>query len=184
MFYFLKQFLFHPSTCVGFTSYTTCSTSPFVSAMCLMFSLFHTVFSEEHCNLLCSGTDCRVTAPTYTLQSGVWGSSGRVSSAGVREDDHVAEKDRRNTAVSYCRFPSLHTCIIQFNIFPFYGPKYSWMIRSSGRTCSKLGESVETCFLRRVFRPELFSSPSSALIRSISPRGRTPAYCVMLHHHR
>lgn len=55
VYYFLKRFLFYPSTCVGFTSHTTCSTSLFVSAAIffffLMFPLSSTQIStKEYCN--------------------------------------------------------------------------------------------------------------------------------------
>ena len=68
VYYFLKQFFFYPSTCVPPTQ--PAQPGCFVSAMCLMFSLFHTVFTEENCNLVRSGMDSSVTAPTYKLKSG------------------------------------------------------------------------------------------------------------------
>lgn len=47
------------------------------------------------------------------------------------------KKDKK-FSVSSCTFQSLYTCIIQFNIFPFYDSKYSWMIKAQGELAQKL----------------------------------------------
>lgn len=131
-----------------------------------MFPLFRTLITEEYRNLLCSRMDSSITATHIHAQ--VW--SLKVVGALIMSRNEAwvllrrscsTEKDRRKTAVSYRRFPLLHTCIIQFNIFPFYGSKYSWMIRAQGELVrkKKLGESLRTCFLRRMFGPGLFSLP-------------------------
>lgn len=174
VYYFLKRFLFYPSTCVGFTSHTTCSTSLFVSAMFFFFfwcfhSLQHrspprntVIFTARRNGRRCYST--HIHARVWSLKVATGPSVMSWNEGSGCGDEHVARKDKRKTAVSYCRFPSLHTCIIQFNIFTFYGPKYSWMIRAQGELVGNLVDlrklaPRDACFGRSCFFCPFFFPP-------------------------
>lgn len=108
----------------------------------LMFSLFHTLFSEENCDFTVQQRRWQPISPhiRHMLYS-----KSEVAGACVMSKmkngllrTSCCRKTQKKISVSSCTFPSLHTCIIQFHIFPFYGSKYSWMIKAQGELAQKL----------------------------------------------
>lgn len=144
MYCFLQSFLFYPSTCVVFTSYTACSSRLFVSAAFFCFFCFD-VLTLPHSHYRGTQALTALLESDSSTHSESRGLPGRPSQTETRRDSCVAETEKLQW--SYCRFPSLHTCIIQLNIFPFYSSKYSWVISAQGKLFQNLANmwKVASC---------------------------------------
>lgn len=147
VYYFLKQFFFYPSTCVVCTSYTTR-----LFCVCHVFDVFTLPHGLYWGKLQFSAQWDGQQRNSAHIHAEVWRLRVR---RGIYYEQKwgkkiMLQRKTRKSAVSYRRFPSLHTCIIQLNIFPFYGPKYSWMIRAQGELVQNLANlwKLASCAVR------------------------------------
>lgn len=92
------------------------------------------LFREENCSLVCGRM---ASSPTSVL-------TVSLEVPGAREPQWMNNMHlrtpccRKRQKTFFCRLPSLLTCIIQFNIFPFYTNKYSWTIKAQGKLVQNL----------------------------------------------
>lgn len=131
--YLLKQCLFYPS-CLWWLHHLHNLLNQ-AACVCKVFWCFHSSthsLARKTVILLWGGRQC------FTVSQEVAGACIMSKMRNGLLRTSCCRKRQKNISVSFCTFPSLHTCIIQFNIFPFYGSKYSWMVKAQGELAQKL----------------------------------------------